>query len=163
GWTNDVSSTIVGVDKYLAGLNTIRGPSLNTASDSSFRVDADLIDLSASNRFGVHAHQGSGSIYAAGIGSPDTKPAPLDNDQTQTSGPHLVDAPGFASVVLHSSGDVRFGTGSLIANQNLVIDAAQVYPLSGATVSITAGMYLPLNGSGGTGNQVFDPAGTITI
>ncbi len=137
GWFNDPNLANAKVGEYYSGLNSIAGPSQNTSSDSSFRVDADLIDVSSVVRFGVHAHQGN-----------DGTPGPI------------VDAPGFNSLVLHSSGDVRFGTGSLTANLNLAIEAAQIYPLSGATAEITAGQYLPL---GGNGTIAFDPAGTITI
>ncbi|HEY4317902.1 MAG TPA: filamentous hemagglutinin family protein, partial [Herbaspirillum sp.] len=165
GWTNDPSTTIAGAGAYFPGLNTIRGPSLNTASGSSFTVDADLIDVSSTVQFGVHALQGSGQIYAGDASHPaiSAQDPVLDNESNHTSGPHIVDAPGFDSVVLNSSGDIRIGTGALTAGKNLVIEAAQIYPLSGATAIITAGQYLGVNGSGGIDRIFFDPTGIITI
>ncbi len=55
------------------------------------------------------------------------------------------------------------GTGRLIGNTNLTIEAAQLYPLSGATAAIFAGQYLPLNEFGGIDQVAFDPDAAITI
>jgi len=166
GWFTNPSTAIVDPAKYYTGLNSPSGPSLGTASDSRFSVDADLIDVSSNLQFGVHGHQGSGSIFFAGVGVPGTKPAQTpgaDDDSAQTSGPHIVDAPGFGTVVLHSSGDVRFGTGSVVAGKSLTIQADQIYPLSGATATIVVGQVLPLNGAGGVANTVFDPDAVLSI
>ncbi len=144
GWYNDASATIVPIDRYYPGLSAVvsPAPSTSTAPDSSFRVDANLIDVSAAVRFGVHGGQGSGSTSF------------IDPGHSTPANPQgaIVEAPGFDSVVLHSEGDIRFGTGVMTTNRSLTIEAAQLYPLSGATAVVSSGQA----GS-------YDPAGTIAI
>ncbi|MEW6436168.1 MAG: filamentous hemagglutinin family protein [Pseudomonadota bacterium] len=158
GW--DSTGTIVGQGVYYPGLNTVRGPSLNTASDSSFTLAADLIDIDGAVQFGAHGHQGSGDIayydISTLIGAPQT------SDVSFLTGADIVDVPGFNEVNLDSSGDIRFGNGSFYA-PNLTIRAGQVYPLSGAVNTIEVGLYLPASGFGGIGTQALSPNGVLTI
>jgi filamentous hemagglutinin family protein len=144
---------------YNPGLNNVKGPSLRR-SDSNFTVAANLIDVSGALRFGVHGHQGSGSLYysAGGIIS-----APSTPDGTNVSGPDIVDAMGFGNVTLQSTGDVRFATGTLTASGDLTIRAAQLYPLSGASATLTVGLGLSLNAFGGIGDPTFDPDAVLAI
>ncbi len=86
--------------------------------------------------------------------------------------------PGFAQVSLTSRGDIRFGNGItatgpgvmpsgwLKTSGDLTLTAAQIYPLSDASVSIYAGLISVRNNTGGLhDHEGFDPAqpGTITI
>ncbi len=124
-------------------------------SPSSFSVDADLLDITGGLRFGSTGAQGSGYLTWDGV-------------HTQDPGIR-VDYAGFAQVNLTSHGDIRFGNGVLNATGNkiggeirtggdLTLTAAQIYPMSNATVSIYAGLV-----SVGP-NDVFDTTPhTITI
>ncbi|MCA6108467.1 filamentous haemagglutinin family protein [Bradyrhizobium cenepequi] len=84
-------------------------------------VTADLIDMR--NR----VFSGVSGIYQTGI-----EPAPIIN--------HMIDAPGFDSIELVSRGDVRFGSGVFASGGDITIEAAQLYPTTGAATTIAAGM-----------------------
>ncbi len=156
GWDADGTITT----SYYPGLNTDRGPSLHTAADSSFSVSADLIDLDGTLQFGVHAHQGSGPLGQLDVNHAIA--APQANDITTLTAPDIVDLPGFNQVTFSSTGDIRFGSGVVQAD-NVTLQAAQVYPLSGAQMAITAGFFLAPNTSGGIGNLTLGPNGVIAI
>ncbi|MEW6435584.1 MAG: filamentous hemagglutinin family protein [Pseudomonadota bacterium] len=142
GWNSGGTTT----DSYYSGLNNnpSASPSSTTNKASSFTIAADLIDLDGQIEFGVRAGQGDGylgsltqqvaSVYVA---------APTN----------VVDAPGFGQVTFDSTGDVRFGNGSIKA-PDLTIQAAQVYPLSNASMSITVGQSYSAG---------YDPDATLTI
>ncbi len=144
---------------YNPGLNSVKGQSLRR-SDSNFTVAANLIDVSGTLRFGIHGHQGSGSVNYSGNGA---FPAFSTPDGTNVSGPDIVDAMGFGNVTLQSSGDVRFATSALTTSGDLTIRAAQLYPLSGASATLTVGLGLSLNIYGGIGDQTFDPDAVLMI
>jgi filamentous hemagglutinin family protein len=94
------------------------------ASSAVFKVSADLIDLQNDLRFGTDASitLSDGSARA-------------------------VDIAGFGDIDLASSGDLRFlgaeGSASnkttLITNSNVTLQAAQLYPVTGATATVVAG------------------------
>ncbi len=136
------------VPNFIPGLatGTVNGGvgiSQNTLKDSSFTVDADLIDLKQSVGFsGGHGPQGQGTLdgtFPPGVLVPQDK---------------SIDIPGFSQIVLNSQGDIRFGSGSLAAPE-LTLQAAQIYPMSGATMGIVVGQMV--------GNNVFDPDAVLTI
>ncbi|WP_454632614.1 filamentous haemagglutinin family protein [Bradyrhizobium cenepequi] len=154
GWTDGMPTSIVG--DYFPGLNTIRGTSLNTAADSSFTVSADLVDISATLQFGVRAHQGAGFI------APNTV-APFTSDVENMTGRDIIDRPGFNQIRLVSTGDIRFGNGAITTGNDLVLQAAQIYPTSSAAMTLTAGIYLSRSSFGGIDRQVYDPAAKLTI
>ncbi|MDE1172717.1 MAG: filamentous hemagglutinin N-terminal domain-containing protein, partial [Parvibaculaceae bacterium] len=157
GW--DGTNTIT--TAYYPGFNTYRGSSLTTADDSSLTVSADLIDLSGVLYFGAHGHQGNGYISYT-----DANHYVLDpnaNDLYLTSGSDIVDAPGFNNITLKSSGDVRFGNGSLVTSGDLTIQAGQIYPLSNALMIVTAGQTLGLSAYGGIGSATFNPDAVLAI
>ncbi|QWA10751.1 filamentous hemagglutinin family protein [Sodalis ligni] len=173
GWYNDPSLAGAQVYQYYTGLNNIKGSGFTTASDSNFEVDADLIDVSSAVQFGAFGFQGAGSLYYVGSG-PGNIPAqtPGDDDLfAHDSGPHIVNMPGFGNLILHSSGDVRFGTGSLTVPNSLAIQADQIYPMSGATMNILAGLMMTRSSAGGSaggssagfGGVAFDPGATLII
>ncbi|WP_407180783.1 filamentous haemagglutinin family protein [Bradyrhizobium sp. STM 3562] len=157
GWTDQTPS----VNFYYPGLNTNRGPSLSAPGSNSFTVSADLIDLSGAIQFGVHAHQGAGSVVH--VTDSNAVLATYTDDATHITGPGIIDEPGFAQVTLQSQGDIRLGDGSLVSGGNFTFQAAQIYPLSGATASIAAGRVLQVSPFGGTGAITYAPSGSITI
>ncbi|MGO4712703.1 filamentous haemagglutinin family protein [Bradyrhizobium sp. 2TAF24] len=110
-------------------------------TNSHLAVAANLIDFYGRLQFsGLHATEGSGN------------------------GPsHVLDALGFRDLVLQSSGDIRFGTTDIITGGNLTIQAAQLYPLSGANALLRAGMMPGYDQYGTWGAPFFDPAATLTI
>ncbi|MBO4224090.1 filamentous haemagglutinin family protein [Bradyrhizobium neotropicale] len=99
-------------------------------------VTADLIDVR--NR----VFSGASAIYQTGTA-------------VQVPQGYAVQAPGFAETELVSRGDVRFGTGALVSGGNIMIEAAQIYPTTGAVAQIVAG----LNGS----SNGLKPDGLLTI
>ncbi|WP_165421159.1 filamentous haemagglutinin family protein [Bradyrhizobium sp. Leo170] len=101
-------------------------------------VTADLIDLRNQVFSGVTGK------YQTGV-----SPNPVIT--------HTIDAPGFASVEIISRGDVRFSTGVLASGGDIVFEAAQLYPTTGAAATIAAGM-VRYNTS-----AIRRGAGTITI
>ncbi|WP_454622244.1 filamentous haemagglutinin family protein [Bradyrhizobium cenepequi] len=72
-----------------------------------------------------------------------------------TSQRFAFDVPGFAEIKLVSRSDVRLGTGALVSAGNITIEAAQVYPTTGAKAQIAAGIIAT--------NAPFRPNGTLTI
>ncbi|MEW6640496.1 MAG: filamentous hemagglutinin family protein [Pseudomonadota bacterium] len=125
-------------------------PSLNNTLEvglqrnaSQLSVSADLIDLSGELRFsGAHGSQGSGSLNA-----------------TINVVPGTVDVMGFGSVAMQSAGDIRFATGRVWVGGNATLQAAQLYPLSGATAVMQAGVIASL----GSTPISFDPAAALVI
>ncbi len=158
GWTGKSSAAI---NFYYPGLNTDRGLSLDTSDRSSFTISANLIDLSGTIQFGVHAHQGTG--FLVHVSDNNAVSAPYTDDNSHTTAPDIVDEPGFAQVTLKSQGDIRLGNGSIADGGNLTFQAAQLYPLSGATATVTVGQVLSLNSFGGIGNATFDTGSVLTI
>ncbi|WP_050470443.1 filamentous haemagglutinin family protein [Herbaspirillum chlorophenolicum] len=140
---------------YYPGLSTERGTSIRT-SNSNLTVKADLIDVNGDLRFGMHAHQGSGSLDFS-------TPAPSTDDSTHTSGPDIVDALGFGNVSLQSAGDIRLGNTSVFVGGNLNLKAGQIYPISGVNAILSAGLVLTSNMYGGIGQAAFLPDAAITI
>ena len=155
GWTDGTPTMIVG-DYYPGFAGGARNPSITTAADSSFTVTANLLDVSAELRFGLHAHQGYGSV------APNV-PAPRTDDNLYLTGPDLIDAAGFRQVRLISSGDIRLGNGTIATGNDLTLQAAQIYPTSSATMSLQAGRYLQRSSFGGTRFVLFDNTSRLTI
>ena len=89
----------------------------NRASGATFAVDADIIDVGNDVRFGV-------STQLALLGT------------TRVNDYNL---PGFGLVMLDSTGDLRFGTGSLTTPGDLDLTAAQIYPTTGSVMTVFAG------------------------
>ncbi|WP_454629937.1 filamentous haemagglutinin family protein [Bradyrhizobium cenepequi] len=158
---------------YSASLNGIL-PSLKLNA-SSFSVAADLLDITGGVRFGAYGHQGSGWL-SWGPNLPDRIADGTTNDTNTTSGGDIVDAAGFAQVSLTSRGDIRVGNGRtttdigtapsgwIKTSGDLTLTAAQIYPMSAASVSIYAGLVALRNNTGGVqGNEGFDPARPRTI
>ncbi|AXK79310.1 filamentous hemagglutinin N-terminal domain-containing protein [Pseudolabrys taiwanensis] len=151
GFTEDK----VGATHYNPGLTSVL-PSAKLNS-STLSVAADLLDITGGVRFGASGQQGSGYVRWVS-----------DTDNTLGGGA-FVDAGGFAQVNLMSRGDIRFGNGRLSTDStqqpggwlktsgDLTLTAAQIYPLSGASVAIYAGLI------GSRGNETFDPARQKTI
>lgn len=142
GWNDD--NSIVGAFEYYDGLNNRTSvlPGTATATGSRFTVSANLIDVSGDLQFGVHADQYDGTITGT------------------VSVPQVLDVPGFNSVTLASSGDIRFGSGTLQAD-NITLQAAQIYPVSGASMTIKAGLQSIMGMD--FEEQVVNPADTLTI
>lgn len=158
---------------YSASLNGVL-PSLKLNA-STFSVAADLLDITGGVRFGAYGHQGSGWL-SWGPNLPDRIADGTTSDGNSTSGGDIVDAAGFAQVSLTSRGDIRFGNGItatgpgvtpsgwLKTGGDLTLTAAQIYPMSDASVSIYAGLVALRNNTGGVqGNEGFDPAQPKTI
>lgn len=145
GWNSN--NTIV--SNYYSGLNNDHGVGVQADADSSFTVSADLIDLDGAIQFGVDAQQGDGVLGSL---------TEIVNVGYVSAPQITIDAPGFHQVTFDSAGDVRFGTGSILAD-NLTVQAAQAYPLSGASMSISVGLYLPP----GAFTQTFNPDATLTF
>ncbi len=124
-------------------------PSINTAAGSSFTVAADLIDLDGPIQFGFHGAAGRNIL-----GFTDA------NNQVLVV-PTVVDAPGFNHIVFNSTGDVRFGNGSLSVDY-LTIQAAQIYPLTNAVMSVTAGAIAAV-GQFQLISQISNPDAVLTI
>ena len=100
----------------------------------TLRIDADHIDIGAMVRVGARG-------------------TPMD-------GSALIDRRGYDDVILSSRGDIRFlGNGNLpttlIADGDLTLIGAQVYPDSGAQALVTAGLK--------PGGLYLDPARRLTI
>jgi filamentous hemagglutinin family protein len=141
---------------YNPGINGVL-PSTKV-NDSVFSVDADLLDIYGGLRFGASGREGSGFSRWVSI-----------SDNTLATG-NAVDAAGFAQVNLTSSGDIRLGNGALTTDPasvaagwiktdgDLTLTAAQIYPLSGASVTLYAGLRAFPNGS-----EQFDAARPQTI
>ncbi len=97
-------------------------PTLTGAAD--LHVTADQIDLVNDIRLGTGAR------------------IPVDGDVT-----HRLSYAGFGTVVLRSTGDMRFlaasgsqsGGTSLVSDGNITLEAAQIYPASGAQATVVAG------------------------
>ncbi|WP_420970617.1 filamentous haemagglutinin family protein [Bradyrhizobium sp. B120] len=117
-YNSEDAQTAVG---YSPGINNLRVR--NPAVGGSFTVAGDLIDVYGPVQFGATGDQGSGAVDL-GSGRPISLP---------------FDARGFHQVALHSSGDIRFGTGGLDV-ENLALTADQIYPLSGAVAVIKVGL-----------------------
>jgi filamentous hemagglutinin family protein len=146
------------LQQYQPGLG-VSGPSLR--NDNSLHIAADLIDISGTLRFGAFGAQGSGALLY--ISDTNNIPAPFTDQGTHTSGPHLVNAPGFDQITLQSSGDIRLATSAVVAPGDLTIQAAQLYPLSGANAAIYVGMYLRTNNTGGVWSPALKPDALLTI
>jgi filamentous hemagglutinin family protein len=73
-----------------------------------------------------------------------------------------VDIPGFASLNLNASGDVRLGNTALYSSGDISFEAAQLYPMSGASATIVAGRISLPNESGNLSGHV-DSERTLTI
>ncbi len=161
-----------GDGQYSPGLHD-GGRGSTQLNASSFSVNADLLDMTGGLRFGVFSHEGSG--YLRWVSTNDATPDPSTNDSTATSGGDIVNAAGFGQVNLTSSGDMRFGNGVvstdtskarvgwLKTSGDLTLTAAQLYPLSGASVEFFAGLNAS-NGHGGVNViDTFDPARPQTL
>ncbi|MCA6109655.1 filamentous hemagglutinin, partial [Bradyrhizobium sp. CNPSo 4026] len=100
----------------------------STTNHGRLRVEADLIDVR--NR-----------VWSGGRASYQTGATGL---------PTPFEAAGFGAIDLVSRGDIRFGTGFLASGGNhITLEAAQIYPLTGATAVVGAGLaapYLSANG-----------------
>ncbi len=102
---------------------------LNTlTSDSTLQIDAGLIDVQNATNLG---------------GIQDTFVPIISNGLTTTI-LYQSTAAGFASATFHSSGDIRLGiagenTNRLDSSGNLVFQAAQLYPTTGANMQVLAG------------------------
>ncbi|MGY3617888.1 filamentous haemagglutinin family protein [Bradyrhizobium sp. USDA 10063] len=118
------------------GVSGIWQPS--DTNGGTLTVSADLIDIR--NR----VFSGLFGKYQTG-----TYPAPFID--------HTIDAPGFASFELVSRGDVRFGSGALASGGDITIEAAQLYPTTGAVATIAAGMTKHLQ------SIIRSAEGTLTI
>ncbi|WP_454628458.1 filamentous haemagglutinin family protein [Bradyrhizobium cenepequi] len=105
-------------------------------NQGTLTVTADLIDVR--NR----VHSGASAIYQTGTAH-------------QAPQQYAVQAPGFAETELISTGDVRFGTGALVSGGDITIEAAQIYPTTGALAQIAAGLNGSING--------LKPDGLLTI
>jgi filamentous hemagglutinin family protein len=119
------------VDFYTPGLINKDGAYMasGVSGKSALIIDADLIDLYGSILSGTGGKQGDGP----------TNGGPAISGQP-------VDIPGFASIDLNVSGDVRLGdTADFYAGGDISIEAAQIYPMSGASAVITAGRYTPFS------------------
>jgi filamentous hemagglutinin family protein len=126
--------------QVVVSINNANWKSFQHSTQSSFTIDASLIDLVNNARFGIT------ETYA--LAKPGQGPAP-----TRT----LSEA-GFGQITLASSGDIRFGTGSLTTPGDLTLAAADIYPTTGATAVVYAGynQYTHLA-------NIFRPDGTITV
>jgi len=117
-----------------------QGPGAITPSTQdatgTFSVRADLLDIRDLIGFGTHA-----------------------TIDLRTSS-YEVDRRGFQSVDLASSGDVRIFDGGLTTTGNLVVTAAQLYPVTGARGSLMAGYRTPDPDNGITG---FAPGSVLSI
>jgi len=127
----------------LSGVLTSNKPLL-----SSFSLDADLIDITGGLRFGAYGNQGSGFL--------NWGPSNSDHVLNPTS---IIDKAGFAQVSLTSRGDIRLGSGRISTGADelsgyiktggdLTLTAAQIYPMSNASVQIMAGLVSPYSGRG---------------
>ncbi|MCA1454174.1 filamentous hemagglutinin family protein [Bradyrhizobium sp. BRP22] len=101
------------------GISGIWQPS--DTNRGTLTVSADLIDIRNRVFSGVFGKYQTG-----------TYPAPFID--------HTIDGPGFDSIELLGRGDVRFGSGALGSGGDIAIEAAQLYPTTGATATIAAGM-----------------------
>ena len=132
-------------------------PSLFSKQLSETTVQADLIDIQDSVRFG------------ASLAIPLNPPA--DSAQVPTLS---VDQPGFDAVNLVSTGDIRFLVNarqaatpqtnlsivtSLASPGDITFTAAQIYPVTGAEAIVLAGFNPSYSGSG----SGYYAAGAITI
>ncbi|MCA6119336.1 filamentous hemagglutinin family protein [Bradyrhizobium sp. WSM 1738] len=93
----------------------------SASNNGSLTVTADLIDARNRVLFGVLASYQTG----------------LFGELNQE---YVVQAAGFAQIDLVSRGDIRFGTGALAGGGNIAIEAAQIYPTTGAVAQIAAGV-----------------------
>ncbi|TWT12543.1 filamentous haemagglutinin family protein [Reyranella sp. CPCC 100927] len=73
-----------------------------------------------------------------------------------------IEPAGFAEMALVSRGDVRLGAGALVSGGNIAIEAAQLYPTTGAVTQIVAGVVAHISDGIFFGNSVRKD-GTLTI
>ncbi|UBS33867.1 filamentous hemagglutinin family protein [Altererythrobacter sp. N1] len=106
---------------YFAGvmITDVAGSAL-TGSDSRFLAEADLIDIEDGATIFGHSFERS-----VGPGSNDTV---------------LEDLPGFATVELNSSGDIRFTDGALVSERELILTSQRLYPTTHASGLIQVGV-----------------------
>ncbi|MCT8173496.1 filamentous hemagglutinin family protein [Variovorax sp. CY25R-8] len=90
--------------------------------DSALTLDASLIDIYGRVQSGIVAGYGDGAVVPNG--------PPVG---------HTVDAGGFAALTLRSEGDIRLGNAAFVVTGDLLIDAAQIYPVSGQRGVVIAG------------------------
>ncbi|WP_144633565.1 filamentous haemagglutinin family protein [Bordetella genomosp. 13] len=102
---------------------------------SRLTLSADLIDIYGRVQSGLVGMAGEGFIMPP-------------SGFSGVSAPRAVEAPGFATVALQSTGDVRLNSGgvrlndpfALLVSGDLTIDAAQIYPASGQRGMVVAGV-----------------------
>ncbi len=109
--------------------------------DSALTLDAGLIDIYGRMQSGVVAGYGDGSVTPSG-----------------SSASRTVEADGFAAVTLRSEGDIRLGNAAFIVTGDLLIEAAQLYPVSGQRGVVIAGQASLPNSS-----NVWDQARSLVI
>ena len=98
-----------------------------TTNHGRLRVDADLIDVR--NR----VWSGARASY-----------------QTSATVSRPFETAGFGTIDLVSRGDIRFGNGFLASGGNhITLEAAQIYPLTGATATVGAGIVGSVPGADG--------------
>ncbi|WP_219214284.1 two-partner secretion domain-containing protein [Variovorax boronicumulans] len=90
--------------------------------NSALTLDAGLIDIYGRMQSGVVAGYGDGSVTPNG-----------------PSASRIVEADGFAAVTLRSESDIRLGNAAFVVTGDLLIEAAQLYPLSGQRGVVIAG------------------------
>ncbi len=128
------------LSQYTPGIGT-NVPGLG-GDGNSFSVSADLIDIGGDLRFGAFGSHGSGGLLYLPAGGVNVPVPSFNNSPT---GPNVINAPGFGQITLQSAGDVRLGSGNVYGSGNLTIQAAQVYPLSGASATLYAGLYAQID------------------
>ncbi len=116
--------------------------SSSTFNGGRLDIQADLIDVRASNLFGP-----------AGVSQ---GPVPTPFGWVIEGRP--LDFHGFDEVALSSRGDVRFTNGTLETSGNLAVTAAQLYPTTGATGELRVALR-----SVGSQPDTYDPARRLTI
>ncbi|WP_158923824.1 filamentous hemagglutinin N-terminal domain-containing protein, partial [Acidisphaera sp. S103] len=131
------------VETFADALSNV-APCLSGVADctsATLTVQADLIDIEGSVTFGAN-----------------NLDIPLNGPFQDGKPPTLtVEQPGFNMVNLASSGDIRFLGGGLQSSGNITLTAAQIYPVSGAAATISAG-FDPFYGS--TTGALYNAAGS---
>ncbi|MGQ3122373.1 filamentous haemagglutinin family protein [Variovorax sp.] len=115
----------------------------SVSGSSALTIEASLIDLYDTLLSGTGGIQGDGG----GLLNVPSR---------------LVDLPGFASLNLKASGDVRLGNTRLYASGDIAIESAQLYPMSGASATILAGRITVPNAFGNPIEQL-DSQRTLTL
>jgi filamentous hemagglutinin family protein len=116
-------------ETYTPGLVLSNLQETHVSDGSALILSADLIDLYGQLLSGAAGQQGNGDIAGPnGTSVPGLSQA--------------LDIPAFAVVSLDSTGDVRFNNSSLTSGGDILVDAAQLYPMSGKSGALTAGLLM---------------------